>query len=226
MDQRALRAGNGALEYLLSNYRERGDKFTKALECFPDLADTLFQKAQFLTDTFLKPRTVRERIQRAFSDRRNMLSMCVFDLMLASCFSQISEYSDDNKFSSAFIDALLYQATGFEAGDDPTEEQIRHEGTHHTRGIAKYKVASNYISPESVPDLDGWILGKEYSAIVSGSNADYVRIMTVVPLAILIRAEATWDVGYFLYGTLPSKDQREKVDSLVSDLYTKLGRTL
>jgi hypothetical protein len=224
MDKTGLRAENGALEYLL-NYYARRDKFTQAVECLPDLADRVFQHANDITATLLKPTTLSDRVKSVLADKQKVLSMCVFDLMLVSCFSEILEYSEDNEFSSVFVDALLYQATGQETGV-PTEEQVRHEGTLQTRGIAKYKVASNYISKNSVRDLEGWIFGKEYSCVVSGSSTDFGRIMAVGPITILIRAEGTWDARFFLYGTLPSKDDREKIDILVHDSYANMDKLL
>ena len=141
--------------------------------------------------------------------------------MLVPCFEEVAKYSENNEFASVFVDALLYEATGQEAGL-PTEAQIRREGTRHTRGVGKYSAARDYI--KGILDVEGWIFGEEYAAIVSDRVADWFRIVSVSPLTLLIRQHSRWAVRYFLYGTLPSDEEQQELDSVVSGLYKKMAR--
>lgn len=218
MDTITLRPGNGALDYLLKNYPDRGEKFALLVTGIPNFADAMSRDAKRNAEILLKGENLSERI---ISDKCALLADCVFDLMLVPCFEEVAKYSENSEFASVFVDALLYEVTGQEAGL-PTEAQIRREGTHHTRGVAKYNAARGYI--KGIRDVEGWIFGEEYAAIVSDRVADWFRIVSVSPLTLLIRQHSRWTVRYFLYGTLPSDEEQRKLDSVVSGLYEKMAQ--
>ena len=209
-----LRPDNQALEYLLVNYSDRGEKFAQVLRCLIALAEGLMDSALGFTAQIMVKSGVRGAAIGTVSEKCDALAKCVFDLMLLSCFSQIGEYTGDSEFTSVFVDALLYQATGCEA-EVPTKSQILDEGTHHTRGVAKYKVARDYIK---ISELDGWLFGKEYASVVSGNPKELALIMAVGPISFLIRADAMWSVKYFLYGTSPSDEEREQIKAIADKL--------
>jgi hypothetical protein len=220
MDE-TLRSGNKALDYIVSNYSDRGEKTQHLVKCLPRLAAVLSGEAQTTAETLLKSNDLWERISGMFSNKRETLAECVFDLMLIPCFEEIVGYCGDNELASVFVDALLYQAAGHEP-ELPTETQILSKGTHHAHGIAKYKVARDYI--KNIPDLAGWLFGKEYAAIVGGRATDVAHILSIEPLTLLFRQHARWSVRYFLYGTLPSEDETKKLDFAVHNLLEKMGQ--
>ena len=218
METVTLRSGNKALDYIVNNYSDRDEKAEHLVKCLPSLAALLYREAYETSEMLLKQENLRERIGQMFSDKRSTLADCVFDLMLVPCFEETTRYCGDHELASVFVDALLYQATGRET-ELPTASQILAEGTHHTHGIAKYQTAREHIT--SISDLAGWTFGKEYSVIVGEKVADLARIMAVTPLTLLFRQHARWNVKYFLYGTLPSDEERQNLDSAVHDLFEK-----
>jgi len=218
METTTPRPGNGALDYLLKNYPFRGGRFDHLLTILPGLAAALSCDAKRKTESLLASEGLSERIN---SEKSGLLADCVLDLMLVPCFEEIAKYGDNNEFASAFVDALVYQATAQEAGF-PTEEQIRRDGTHYTRGVAKYNAARAYM--KGIRDVEGWIFGEEYAAIVSDRVADLTRIVSVSPLTLLIRQHSRWTVRYFLYGALPSDQEQRDLDSVVSGLYKKMAQ--
>lgn len=221
MDANTLRPGNKALDYIVNNYADRGEKFAYLVRWLPNLAAQLSSEAKQTSENLLL-RVPRENGDQVFSDRSGILADCVLDLMLVPCFGEIAGYCGDNELASLFVDALLYQATGHET-EPPTESQVLDDGTHHTHGIAKYKIARRYIT--SIPDLEGWIFGKEYAAIVEGNARDLARIMAVAPLTLAYRQCARWTVKYFLYGTLPSEDEQQKLNSAVQNSFEMIAQT-
>jgi hypothetical protein len=228
MDTVTLRPGNKALDYIVNNYSDRGEKFEYLVRYLPDFAALLSSEAKKTAEALSQRDNSGETIDQIFSGKSGALADCVLDLMLVPCFGEIAGYCGENELASAFVDALLYQATGHEPGL-PTESEVRDEGTHRTHGIAKYQIARRYIS--SVADLEGWIFGKEYAAIVENDAKDLARIMAVAPLTLAYRQCARWSVRYFLYGTLPSEDEQQKLNSAVegsfkamAQVFTRVGR--
>jgi hypothetical protein len=228
MDATTVRPGNKALDCLVNTYSDRNEKFAHLVTCLPNVAASLFSDAKKTSESLLQRIDTREGVSQMFLDKCGTLADCVFDLMLVPCFEEIAGYCGDNELASVFVDALLYQATGREPGL-PTEAQVLDEGTHHAHGIAKYKIARHYIT--SISDLAGWIFGKEYAVIVEGDAKDLARIMAVAPLSLAYRQCARWKVKYFLYGTLPSEDEQQKLSSAVegsfetlAHAFTRIGR--
>src|SRR6266436_1573453 len=98
---------------------------------------------------------IAKRIAAAISDpsaKETALANSLFDLQLAVFFRELTEYVGDNPTASLLTDALLYQATGFEAAS-ATQEQILHYGTHNTRGIEKFQLARKLMP--HVQDIEG-----------------------------------------------------------------------
>src|SRR5439155_17952824 len=83
------------------------------------------------------------RIVRAFgaaasgtSAKEAALANSIFDLHLGVAFAQVAEYLGDNALASLFVDALLYQATGFESRP-ATEDEIFSYGDAEHKGPSK-----------------------------------------------------------------------------------------
>jgi hypothetical protein len=116
----------------------------------------------------------------------------------------VAEYSGDHRLASLFVDALLYDATGCEAGT-PTESEVLNEGTHKVRGISKYAIGRQQLK---VPDVEGWMFGKEFAAL-SGHAMDVAYVLAVTPNTIMIRGHGKWMAEYCIKGTLPTEAEKE-----------------
>lgn len=133
--------------------------------------------------------------------------------MLVGCYGEILRYCEDNDLASLFADALLYQATGC-GPSTPSELAVRDEGTEGFRGLPKYAAARKCLG---VADVEGWVFGKEYSELISGHRKDIAHIMAVQPMTILIRAQAKWTAGHFLFGILPTEEEQKNLQVVVRD---------
>jgi hypothetical protein len=123
-----------------------------------------------------------------------LLRECIFDLELVGGLDEVVAYTGDIGLASCYIDAVLFQATGKEP-TEPTEAQYLCEGTHTCRGLAKYSNAKDYFK---VSDPAGWLFGKEYAAILSGSAKDIAVISAVLPHTITIRVKGKEHTRYAL----------------------------
>jgi hypothetical protein len=147
---------------------------------------------------------------RAKSKKKTTLSKSVFDVQLTVFFNEIYQHLGDKQIASAITDALLYDATGHEAGA-VTPEQLQDEGTQHARGIQKYQLARKEFA--HIGDTDGWTFGKEYSGIVSGSPSDIAYVVSVSPESLIIRVHSKWLIRELLYGTPPTRAEKEALDA-------------
>jgi hypothetical protein len=159
-----LRAGNRALNYLVSHY-PRGAKLQTVIDSLPKFADELYGDAREAACGLLRSHTPNPlaRIARGIvaavsggGTKETALANCVFDLQLTAFFSEFTKYFGDNDVASVVVDALLYQATGFDAGS-LTEEQLLFAGTHEVRGIHKFQVARK--SKPHIGDIEAWTFG-------------------------------------------------------------------
>jgi hypothetical protein len=212
-----LRTGNKALDYLLSQYPQDA-KLLAVLDLLAKLGADLYHDAREAARTLLRTQTPNRLTRLAGgiasalsgpSAKETTLTNCIFDLQLTVFFSETKKYFGDNAIASVLVDALLYQATGFEA-NSPTETQLLVAGTHNIRGIHKFQVArkSNKSKPH-IGDTDAWSFGKEFSAILTGNPDDIAYIVSCFSFSLIARVQARWDVRYLLYGTLPTKEEQQ-----------------
>ena len=208
------------MSYLVSHYSEDA-KLQTVVDSLPKFANELYGDARESARGLLRSRTPNPlaRIARGIvaavsggSTKETALANCIFDLQLTAFFSEFTKYFGDNDVASVVVDALLYQATGFEAGT-PTEHQILFTGTHHTRGIHKYQVA--HKATPHIGDIEAWTFGKEFSAIVSGSPLDIACVVSVSPFSLIMRGQARWHVRYLLYGTPPTKEEEQALEAAI-----------
>ena len=213
-----LRAGNRALSYLVPHYPQDA-KLQTVVDSLPTFAGELYGDAREAARTLLSSHTPNPltRFARAIaaavsgpSAKETALANCIFDLQLTVFFTEFSKHFGDNDVASVLVDALLYQATGFEAGS-PTEEQLLFAGTHDTRGIHKFQVARR--SKPHIGDIEAWTFGKEFSAIVSGSPMDIAYIVSVSPFSLVARVRARWHIRYLLYGRPPTKEDEQALEA-------------
>jgi hypothetical protein len=216
--KRLLREHNHAFTFLVDSYSEHlctGG----LLDILPELAEALCAKANATVTVLCQPPN-----QPLPSASRELLTACVLDLEMAYAFQSVREHTGDSALSSCYIDAVIFQATGNEASDYPSEMQYRVEGTQACRGIGKYQRAKNHFS---VADHDGWLFGKEYSAIATGSALDVALISGIQPLTLLIRIrDGKWLTRYLLTGQLPSDDEQAQLNSTWNKLRADQHRFL
>ena len=117
-----IRPGNRAFEYLLNHYQPLDAKITPLVNVLPVLGDELYGYAQ--TGAELLPRTVRTNLlarlfttftKTSYSNQKDLLALCIFDLQLCIYFDAVFSYCGDKQLASLLADSLLYQATGYEA---------------------------------------------------------------------------------------------------------------
>jgi hypothetical protein len=146
------------------------------------------------------------------SAKERLLAYCIFDLHLTSFFAAFMEHLGDVDSASALVDALLYQATGSEAGS-PTEEELLDSVTQNVRGIQKFQAARK--SMPHISDIEAWIFAREFSAIVSGEPKDISNIVSVSPFSLIARVRSRWHIRYLLYGVLPTEEEKQALEDAV-----------
>lgn len=203
------RENNQAFQFLRSNYADHFGT-DRLIAVLPRLAQDLYQFAEHTAYEMTKHE--RPRITR---DKRRILAECLLDLELTQAFGQVQTYCGQPELASCYVDAVLAEATGQEAGPEPTEAQYLGEGTCFCRGIAKYAIAKK--SSHGVRDREGWLFGKEYSQIVTGDPNDIAYVAGVLPLSIRVRAIGGWLTRYALTGQEPSSDEQDALVRILSD---------
>ncbi len=206
------------MNYLVAHFPQDA-KLQTVVDSLPKFAGELYADAQEAARTLLRSHTPNPltRIVRGIvaavsgaSAKQTALANCIFDLQLTVFFSEFSKHFGNNDVASVLVDALLYQATGFEAAS-PTEEQLLFAGTHDVRGIHKFQVARK--SKPHIGDIEAWTFGKEFSAIVSGSPMDIAYIVSASPFSLVARVRARWHIRNLLYGTLPTKEDEQALEA-------------
>jgi hypothetical protein len=214
-----LRAGNRALSYLVSHYSPMDAKLQAFTDSFRKFSDELYRDAHKAARTLLLSHTPNPLMGSASgvdaavfggSDQETALANSIFDLQLTGIFAELKQHFGDNEIASALVDALLYQATGYEAGS-PTEEELLFAGTHNTRGIHKFQVA--HKRKPHIGDIQAWTFGKEFSAIVYDSPLDIAHIVSVSPFSMVARVRARWHIRYLLYGTPPTEEDKQVLEA-------------
>jgi hypothetical protein len=215
-----LRQGNRALDYLTQNCQPLDSKVAFLIEMIPKISEDLYSQArQDATLTCFSGTTNRvsqiiHGLTGAVSGRKTLIAQCIFDLSLTVYFDEVYAYCSDKEVASLLTDALLYQATGCEAGT-ATEDQVLHEGTHATRGVHKFAFAKTKM--EHIGDVIAWLFGKEIAAL-QGTPGDIAVIIAVAPVSMMLRVHAKWTIRYFLYGQLPTETEQEQLNQVVAKM--------
>lgn len=203
-------------------------KLQAFIDSLPKFADELYCSAEKEARTLLRgnaPNPLTRLVKGIAaalpggSAKERLLVYCVFDLHLTSFFAVFMKHLGDADTASALVDALLYQATGFEA-DSLTEGQVLDAITQNVRGIQKFQAARKAMP--HISDIEAWIFGREFSAIVSGEPKDIANILSVSPFSVIARVRARWHISYLLYGLLPTEEEKQ---ALEDTLRNRLKRT-
>jgi hypothetical protein len=203
-------------------------KLVFLVESLTTIADELYHDSQAAARSLLKANTRNPliRIVRgvvmlsgSLTPRGITLTNCIFDLALTSYFNEVFQYIQDKKVASVLVDALLYQATGYEPSS-PTLDDILDLGTENARGIHKFQLAHEAMP--HIGDIEAWIFGKEFAAIMVNDPGNLAHIIPVAPFSLIFRAKARWRIRYLLYGTLPTRQEREALEALVGKLDKRL----
>jgi hypothetical protein len=210
MARHNFRRGNRALEHIHAHYASTR-QLSHLIDSIPTLSSLLRKQAEEMTQRLYADAGLVSRLVGKLSGKSRLFAKCILDLMLVPCFEGAYKYSNDNELASLFIDAVLYEATGCEAST-PAEGEVLDEGTQRARGLSKYILGRRLLR---VPDVEGWMFGKEYSALLTGSAKDIAYIAAVHPTTILIRGIGKWAVDYCLFGSLPTEADKKALDSLV-----------
>lgn len=216
------RAGNRALEYLRAHYSAEPD-LRDLVESLPMFGFVLRNDAKRqASDIWHELAGPGLRLLGRISGKRKLLTNCVIDLMLTSCFSQILESRKDRELASLLADAAVYEITGYEAGK-ATESQVLDEGTQKVRGLSKYALGRKILQ---VGDVEGWVFGKECAALLSGRSKDIAHIMTVQPYAVRIRGVGELVARYWIYGIEVTEADLEKVSQRFVSAREELWRAI
>lgn len=222
-----LREGNRALNYALS--QPLSTKAQRVIELIPRLANELYAcardgaKGLFRKNGGLRQRLLN-RIYRGAMETE--LANCIYDLQLTAVFSTLSQNIGDNEIASLIVDALLYQATGFEAAKVTNAGSLLF-GSEGIRGIHKYQFSGEDFT--HIGDPVAWTFGKEYAMIVHNAPLDSAHIMSMAPVALEIRVTAPWIVNLVLYGKQPTKEDREKLRQSLENVeksFDKMAKSL
>ena len=193
------------------------------IKSLPKFADELYCSAENQARTLLRgdPSNLVTRITGAVAGtltggraKERLLASCIFDLHLTSFFAEFRDLIGVSESALMLVDGLLYQATGSKAGS-PTESELLNSGTQNVRGIQKFEAARKTMP--LIGDVDAWIFGKEFSAIVSGEPGDIAKIVSVASFSLAARLRARWHIRYLLYGVLPKDKDKQELDATVLD---------
>lgn len=218
-----VRDGNEALDDLLANYQPMSAEVKFLVDSLPEFAERLFDLARgaaknlhasLAPNAFSRTLRARSSIYARPRSKQGLLALSIFDLMLVTYFEEILIYCGDKEISSLLVEALLYEATGFETSA-PRDDDILLSETHETRGIYKYLLERQ--KKKHITDTAGWLFGKEVAAIERRRSIG--TIVAVSPFSHSIRRQAQWMIRFLLHGIEPSAEEREALDKMISDSY-------
>jgi hypothetical protein len=216
---RQVRAGNKALSNLIAQCSPTDAKLQRLIDSLPNFATELYGAAQDEARKLLRSGASNTfaRIIRAIgvalsgsNTQEAALANSTFDLHLTTFLAELMEYLNDNTVASTFVDALLYEATGFESGV-VTDERVLFYGTYNTRGIQKFEHGRRLMP--HIKDIEGWMFGSEYSAIVCGSPKDITKVFPAAFFSVASRARAYFHIRYLLYDRLPTKAEEQAAEA-------------
>jgi hypothetical protein len=213
----SLRAGNSALECLLFLYSPMDPKLQALTDSLPKFGDELYRHALDEAGALLRSHTPNplKRVAREIaaavsgeSTKQTLLANCIFDLHLTVFYLVFMEHLGDSGSALALVEALLYQANGSEPASPADDEKAVSDAcTQDVRGINKFQVARKTMA--HLGDVEAWIFGMEFSAIVSGEPKDIAKIVSVSTFCLATRVHARWRIRYLLYGVLPTEEDKE-----------------
>jgi hypothetical protein len=208
------------LGYLVSRYSPMDPKLQALTDSLPKFGDELYSYAEDEARNLLRSPTLNplKRVARGIaaavsggSAKQRLLVNCIFDLHLTVFSLVFMEHLGDSDSASALVDALLYQATGSEpASPAEDEEAVSDAVTQNVRGIHKFLVARKTMG--HLGDVEGWIFGREFSAIVSGDSRDIAKIVSVSTFCLATRVYARWHIRYLLYGVMPTEEDKQALE--------------
>jgi hypothetical protein len=212
------RKGNRALDHLVADYSHRNSEVAVLVEMLPKLSTELCREAKDAALFYSAGR--RGNViagcfgvfRDVYSGRQKLLEHCIIDLMLYLYFLEVCRYCGDKEAALAFVDALLYQATGCEPRV-PSQLEIRDEGTHKARGLSKYVLAHQEM--RKIGDIMAWVLGKEFAAL-EGSPNHFAVILSVSPFSFMVRARAKWTIRHALYGIAPTEAEEKELAEMIA----------
>jgi hypothetical protein len=231
-----LRTQNRALDYFVSHHSPLDPKLQTFIDSFPKFADDLYCSAEDEARYLLREKRYLLRlctpnplkrlargIAAAVSGRKSkqrLLADCIFDLHLTAFFTVFMEHLGVADGASALVDALLYQASGSEPASPTEDEQaVSDATTENVRGVHKFVVARKTLA--HLGDVEGWIFGREFSAIISGDPRDFLPASSVHTSSIYTRARARWHIRYLLFDVLPTDEEKQALQTLLKNVAEK-----
>jgi hypothetical protein len=194
------------------------------VDSLPEFAERLFDfargaaknlHASLAPNAFSRILRARSSIYARPKSKQGLLALSIFDLMLVTYFEEILIYCGDKEISSLLVEALLYEATGFETSASHDDDILLSE-THKTRGIYKYLLLERQ-KKKHITDTAGWLFGKEVAAIERRRSIG-TRV-AVSPFSLSIRRQTQWMIRFLVHGIEPSDEEREALDKMISDSY-------
>lgn len=203
----ALRQGNQALDYLIEHYKPLNSKVKLLVDNLLLVGDCLYALAENLASDLS---SLGEN--KTDADTLTQLNLSVLDLSLLTYFNEVFDFlNHDKEVSSILVDALLFQATGFEA-TSVTEQDMIDDDTYKARGIQKFLLGRQILK---VNDPEGWLFGKEIAYILLG-GPDISIVVSVATPSLLLRYDAKSIIRKILYNENPSKSERRKLETNLS----------
>jgi hypothetical protein len=225
-----VRHGNEALDDLLANYQPMNAEVKFLVDSLPEFAERLFELARgaaknlhdsLAPNAFSRILRARSSIYATPKSKQGLLALSIFDLMLVTYFEEILIYCGNKEISSLLVEALLYEATGFETSAPRDDDTLLFE-THKTRGIYKYLLERQ--KKKDITDTAGPLFDKEVAVIES--RGSFGTMVAVSPFSLSIRRQAQWMIRFLLHGIEPSDEEREALDKMISDSYGRQAEIL
>lgn len=135
----------------------------------------------------------------------------LFDCALTVFFDEMDLLLKEHEIASLLTDAALFEATGCDVGI-PSEIDVINGQTSGCHGIAKYSLLNN-----NVPDNAGWLLAKEVTTILLGSNPIGIH-MVICSISVQFRIYAKQMIRHALYGGPKDENLTRIEDEIEEDL--------
>jgi hypothetical protein len=226
-----LRTQNSALDYFVSRHSPIDPKLQTFIDSFPKFAYELYCGAEDEARYLLREKRYLlrlctpnplKRLARGIAatlrgrSKQKLLADCIFDLHLTVFFTVFMEHLGDADGASALVDALLYQIRGYAKASPTQDEQaVSDATTENVRGVHKFVVARKTLA--HLGDVEGWIFGREFSAIISGDPFDFIPVQSVQTSSIYTRVCAGWHLRYLLFGVLPTDEEQQALKAFFGD---------
>lgn len=157
---RPVQTANPALEYIQA--MPQNDITETLVAALPNISAALLAEAK--------------QLAKKIGLKSELFAECILDLELFGGFKSALEFTEDKTLASAYMDAIIFEATGKDPSKIPSEMEFQTGGTEKYRGIAKYAMAGTYIKASSP---QAWLFGKEYSYMKTGNSMDFAHVAGV-----------------------------------------------